>query len=657
MLSLFLLLWGLAGALPPSAPPPTPPDLLTLFQDFWHWKTQDYPQFATSLGINDNTAGRLDSFTFAHFEQRKEKCEEFLARAESLEMKNLSPEDDLNLKLFKDNLNTFIDNFKYIQYFVPVTWLDGPQHSIRVLVTNQMSLRSYNDYQKLLSRYGEFPRQATEVVELMRNNIVNNLTLSSWSLTGVLDQFDHLLVPVDESLFYRPFLGMPLSITKDQKQTLREQARERIENDLLPAFGRIRTFIQDEYLPACRPQVGVSSLLEGESYYSALLRFHTSTLLSPLEIHNIGLTEIKRIGTEVQKAAAALGMPGKSLEEVTAALRDYPSQHFDSAEELTSAFRKVVYSTLQPILDRLFHVVPQQNLTVEGVENPFGLPAAYIPPSMDGSRLGSLQLNSLPGLQHAKYETHAVAMHKAVPGHHLHTTFTTAMASAPDFRKFVDTSRMNEAPSKFPLHTVFVEGWGLYAEFLGEELGLYEDPQQRLGRYTWELLQASRLVVDTGIHSFDWSREAAVEYLTHNTPLSAEAIENEVNRCITWPGQACAYKIGEIKIKELRQKSQNALGELFDIRDFHDVLLRCAGPLNIVETCISRYIEDKFPVLIDEVDEEKTNRSTDATATDKSTTDGDDDDNSDLSSKASLPLVSMVSIVITCICSYLITIL
>ncbi|XP_042890977.1 uncharacterized protein LOC122265649 [Penaeus japonicus] len=607
-----LCLWaGMGGVWVAPSPPldhssPTP-DLLALTQDFWHWKTQDYPQFATQVGINDNAAGRLDSLNEEHFLQRKAKCEVFLERAEGIDPESLSENDFINLQIFKEEVKTYIDNFEYLKFFAPITFLGGPQLSFKFMVEKQMVLQNYNDYQKLLARYGEFPRQTNEILDLMQKNIDSGLMPSNWSMVGVIEQLEKLGGPVEDSVFYKPFLHAPSSIG-DQRTTLREQAQERIQQDLLPSFRKLREFIEEHYLPATRPEVAASSLPGGEDYYLACLKFHTTTQLTPQEIHGLGLSEVKRIEEEVNKTAQEMGLEGQTATEVFQKLKEDPAQRFGSKDELLATYRQKVYRDIYPLMLQLFDSVPDENVTVEGVDNPNAVFAYYTAPSMDGSRPGTFYLNSYIYDKHKKYEVTALTLHETIPGHHFHYAYMRMDPSTPDFRKYIDYTRQGDVPSKFPLHTVFVEGWGLYAELLGEELGLYDDPYQRLGRYSFELLRASRLVVDTGLHALGWSRDRAVNFLLEHTGMSETAIQIEVNRYITWPGQACSYKIGEIKIRELRQKAQNALGDLFRLQDFHKVLLQCTGPLNILEQCVNNYIVRTIPTIDEGEESENGNK-------------------------------------------------
>lgn len=582
---------GTMAHIPLSQPTPNTTDLQNLMQDYWHWKTQNFPQFTSEVGINDDTAGHLDSYSLAHFEQSKVKCEQLLSRAEKIDTTSLSPDDLVNLNIFKYDMTTFLENSKYIKYFAPVTYTTGPQKDLKNLAEIYMTLNDYHDYQKLLSRYGEFPRQAEEILELLNGNMKNGLMPSNWSMVGVLEKFDSLGGPDEDSVFYKPFIHLPQNISAEDQVTLREQAREKIKKDLFPFLKKLRDFIERDYMPATRPEIGVSSLEGGHDYYQACLRFHTSTNLTPQEVHNLGLAEVDRIEKLVQKTAAEIGMEGKTFSEISQALREDPDQGFSNKEDVLSTYRNAVYNAIMPLMPQLFTTVPQENVTVEGDDDPNASFAMYRTASIDGSRLGSFVLNTHNYAMHKRYEVTALSLHETVPGHHLHRLYTQRNPSMPNFRKFVDYTRSTASPSKFPFHVAFTEGWGLYSEFLGEELGLYQDPYQRLGRYSYELIRASRLVVDTGMHALGWSHERASAFLKDHTAATEEGIQIQIKRYITWPGQACSYKIGEMKIKELRHKAQIALGELFSLPEFHDVLILCTGPLNIVEECVDNYIE------------------------------------------------------------------
>uniref|UniRef100_A0A0P4WH25 DUF885 domain-containing protein n=1 Tax=Scylla olivacea TaxID=85551 RepID=A0A0P4WH25_SCYOL len=589
-----VLVVSLAGLMTSALPPPpigsALAELLTLSEDYWEWKTQEFPYFSTMLGINDDTAARLDSYDKYRLQQRKAKCEKFLQRANKIDAASLSPEDLITLKVFKEELNTYVQNFPYKKYYIPVTFLTGPQSSLKYLMEKLVILDSYNDYEKLLLRYGDFPRQGQEILTLLRENMKDNIMPSNWSMVSVVNQFDNLIVPVNETLFYKPFVNMSNTITAEQRTTLRQQAENRIKMDVLPCLKEIRNFIKNQYLPAIRTEVGVSSLPGGKAYYQACLKFHTTTDLTPQEIHDLGQKEVARIEAEVQKTATEIGMKGKTFSEISQALKNDPAQRFSSKNDLLETFRSTIYNDIYPLVKQMFPGLPQANVTVVGDDNPDAIFAAYSEPSIDGSRLGSFIINTHSHKSWRKYEVMALSLHETYPGHHLEAIYTKLNPSIPIFRKFVDYTSSINAPARFPLRTAITEGWGLYSEFLGEELGLYTDPYQRMGRHSFELLRASRLVVDTGIHALGWSRDRAVAFLTNHTALSDSSIQGEINRYITYPGQACSYKTGEIKIKELRQKAQKALGTSFQLAEFHNVLLGCFASLKIVEECVTNYI-------------------------------------------------------------------
>ncbi|CAL4155844.1 unnamed protein product, partial [Meganyctiphanes norvegica] len=356
----------------------------------------------------------------------------------------------------------------------------------------------------------------------------------------------------------------------------------------------------NSYLSSTRDEAGANSLPGGEDFYRACLRFHTSTNLFPQEIHNLGLTEVDRIRNEINKLTSDMGIETQSLSELASSLLVNKEQQFSSSQEFIAGFRDTIFNNLYPEMKHIVAQPPTHNLTIESTEDSKAPLTHYEPPSFDGSRPGIFYINSNLYQNHSRYEVTALAMHGTVPGHHLHDSYMRMNPATPDFRKFIDTTRVADVPAKLPLYSVFKEGWALYAEFLGEELGLYNDAYQRLGRLLLELFHSAMLVVDTGLHGLHWSRDEAIEYLTKHTAMSKPTIENEVNRYITFPGQAAAYKIGEIKIKELRQKAKNALGDLFSLSEFHNVVLQCTGPLSILEECVNFYIERTIPVLDDE---------------------------------------------------------
>lgn len=558
-------------------------------QEFYLWRLQESPQYAIQVGINGDNVARLDDVSPEHFERKKIKTEEFLERAQGINASELLGGDLLTHRIFIEDMNSFLRNFEYIKFFVPVTIMDGPQQRLKYTLKKLIVLESFNDYKKLISRYRDFPRQADQLTEVMRGNIADGLMPSNWSLDGVIEQFDDLLVPTNESLFYEPFRNIAINITPEQKETLAQEAEPAVEA-LLAALRKMSDFIQDEYLLAARPEVGASSLAGGPEYYQACLQFYTSTNMTPQEIHDMGLSEVARIHDEVKQTAVDLGMDNKTLSEISAVVKRDPKQRFSSKEDLLETYRSAVYNSIYPLMAQVIDGIPAINVTVE--ENVAGEAyASYADPPEDGSRPGTFFLNANIYQHHRRYEVNALSLHETIPGHHLQSVLLLKNPSLPEYRRNPDYLSYPDVPVKYPLHTAFSEGWGLYSEFLGNELGLYKDPYQRLGRHSFEMLRACRLVVDTGLHAFGWSRQKAVDYLLQNTAMSKKAIENEINRYISLPGQATSYKVGEMKIRMLRQKAEKELGEYFRVQDFHSAVLECCGPLNILEECVDSYIK------------------------------------------------------------------
>lgn len=560
-----------------------------LTEEFWAWKIQDMPQFATSIGINDDTAAHLDRFSPESYEQRKLISEDFLQRAQNINASALSEDEQLMYRIFVEELETYLQNLQYTKYANFITTRNGPQHELKFTVKKETVLESLEDYQKLLSRYGEFPRQTQEILEMMKQQIVNGLMPSNWTLVNVIEDFDSYQVPLNESVFYEPFNNIKINISEQQKEALRKEAEKRVLQDLLPSFKKLRDFFEAEYLPAARTEDGVSSLPGGMEFYEACLRFHTSTDLTPQQIHDLGISEVERIKEEVFRTATELGMVNMTLAEISEKVRNDPKHKFSSKEELLDTYRNAVYNVIYPRIAKIFNDIPDINVTVEENISGSGY-ASYNSPSLDGSRPGTFFINAKIYDHHKKYEVTALSLHEAYPGHHLQSVAMNSNPTIPEFLKYPNHYRYSDIPAKFSMHIAYSEGWGLYSEYLGNELGLYEDPYQRIGRHSLELLRACRLIADTGIHALGWTRQQAIDYLKENTFKSEEGIKIDVDRYIVWPGQACSYKIGEIKIKELRKKAETSLKDLFRVQDFHDAVLGCFGPLTLLEECIDSYI-------------------------------------------------------------------
>ncbi|KFM58359.1 hypothetical protein X975_27169, partial [Stegodyphus mimosarum] len=360
---------------------------------------------------------------------------------------------------------------------------------------------------------------------------------------------------------------------------IQENARNAISDYLVPAFQKLADFMKNEYRPHLRPKIGVRSLPNGKDFYKRQLAFHlTDNSVTPEEIHQIGLSEVARITNEMKEVIQSLELD-LTPQEFTDYVRNDPSQFFSSEDEALSAYREATFNVLMPKLPVLFDYVPQKELKVKKVpkEVASGPRAYYMRPSPDNSTPGTFYLDTSSLEDIPRYEVMTLSMHEGVPGHHFQISYSMEQTQFPNFRKYDVHS------------SAFTEGWGLYAEYLGYELDVYDDPYLRYGHLSQDIFRACRMVVDTGMHFLGWSRQKAIEYMMNNTAYTLSNIEREIDRYITWPGQACAYKYGQIKIKEFRKNAHLALGNVFDLKKFHNVILYNNGPMEFVEKQVDRY--------------------------------------------------------------------
>ncbi|XP_046577884.1 uncharacterized protein LOC124285659 [Haliotis rubra] len=570
-----------------------------LLQEFYDWRLEDSPEFATYSGtyrFND----RLQAFSLARMDERREIALSFKEDLQRIDASELCKTERINYRILKDVLETYLGGYRWRRYgsINPLNFLEGihvdPVHHVEAT-----PFFTRGDYENFLVRLENTPLQLAEYQDLYRTAIGINHTMHNVSVSRVPAQIARLLVRPEESAFYEPFTGLldefPFSDTA--KRGIRDRAYSSIQG-VLGAFQDMKTFLETEYFPSTRQKWGVGSLEDGQNYYKACLEWHLSTDMSPERVHQIGLQEVERILGLMQEIVKKQNFNG-SITEYFAFLRNDTSLHTDSAEELIEGYNRLINERINPKLHEVFNHLPDLPVRVEPM--PYDGPAGeYQSGSEDGSRAGIFKVNVNRPHEIGKYIMMPVTLHESVPGHHLQISYALK-ANLPDFRRNTEYFRYYEVPYHFPFYTAYREGWALYAESLGEELNLYQNDYELMGRYSSEIFRACRLVVDTGLHYYGWNREEAIRYMLKYTSFSRAEMTTEIDRYITWPGQACAYKIGEIKIKELRKRAEDTLGDLFDIRDFHSVVLENGPmPLTILEEIVDDWILNYKPATAEE---------------------------------------------------------
>jgi uncharacterized protein (DUF885 family) len=548
-----------------------------LFSDEWDFRLRENPPFATQAGehrFND----RMPSLTEDDFERRLGRISEFLERLKTIARDSLSPVDQLNYDFFSRELQIQADSIRFGTCYIPITKSDGlPVYFPDIVLITPY--RTTKDYENYLQRLRAFARIANEHIDIMRAGIAKGCLPSRWAMAGVVDGFRlHATCPVEQSVFYQPFHALPASFSKSDCARLLAAGQQAIVQSIRPGYQALANFIEQEYLPAIPEKLDTLQLPDPSGFYFFCIQRYTSLDLSPVEIHQTGLAEVARTCAEMIGVMHSVGFTG-TVREFSDTLRRDPRFFADTPEQL---MKEVAYlmKRVEGQLPALFKILPRTPFGLREIPNhlaPTSTSAYYFLPAGDGTTAGFYYVNTYDLKSRPLYEYEALSLHEAVPGHHLQLAFQLELSGVPPFRKWGET-------------TAFIEGWALYAERLGLEMGFYRDPYSNYGRLIYEMWRAARLVVDTGLHAMGWSRQQAIDYLAENTALSLLNIANEVDRYISWPGQALAYKIGELKIRALRQQAEAKLGPRFDLREFHEVVLRNGGiPLNVLEKNVEEW--------------------------------------------------------------------
>ncbi len=552
-------------------------DFATLLDEAWEWRLAENPLFASRLGDRRyNTLWRdrsLDAIAARHLQSR-----DFLRRLYAIGRSQLSTADQLNYELFRRELQNKVDAHQFKAYLMPFSHRGGVQNlDSQADFLRFTSLKDYEDWLARLQEIGTVVSQTIDVAEHGRNSgIVSPKIL----MVRIPDQIATQLVDnAEDSPFYRVFEQLPDSIAADEQHRLRRAAIKTIDTVIVPAYRKLARYFNNTYLPACRDSIGLSALPNGSAWYEFLARNFTTTKMSPIEIHRLGLTEVQRIRDEMQLIVDDLEFTG-SFQDFLTFLRTDPQFYFDNADDLYQAYL-ATSKRIDPELVRLFGKLPRMPYGVKAIPDaiaPDTTTAYYSGPAADGSRAGIYWVNLYRPDVRPKYEIEVLTVHEAMPGHHLQIALQQEVGSMPNFRRY----------SGF---TAFVEGWGLYSESLGYDLGLYKDPYSRFGQLTYEMWRAVTLVVDTGIHYRGWTRQQAIDFFKDNAAKTEHDIINEIDRYIGNPGQALAYKIGQLKMQSLRDNAEQALGDDFNIRAFHDELLGAGSvPLDILERRMNAWL-------------------------------------------------------------------
>lgn len=563
----------------------------SIFNEFWNWRLKESPEFATAIGIHDFDSD-LDDMGLAAFERRGKEASNILEKLNKEKQACVDQKIALNYELLQTEIEQYLRGTKFKSYLFPFNQLEGPQGDFPRLI-GWMKTDTLQDYEKIISRFEKFPKQMEQFTELLKEGIKENYTMAIESIRVVPSQLESIAKStVTESQLFKAFLSFPASIDAGKKAALKAKAEQLLTKNVFPAYAKLAEFLNKEYIPHVRAKAGIFCLKDGENYYQECLNFHTTTSMTPEQIHKVGLEEVAKIAGKMEEVMKSVKFEG-SLKEFRSYMKTDPKFRFQSEEDMFSRYKDIA-SKIKPLLPTICRNIPSAQYVIEPVPKDMApsFPGAYyLNPSIDGTRPGTFYLNTYKVEERSLIEVVSLSLHEAEPGHHLQCAYAMEQNDLPSFRRYIEDRLYSLAPGRFALNTGYLEGWGLYCEFLGEELGLYKDPYDYFGRLSHEMLRACRLVIDTGIHAFKWSREESIKYMSENTAMAETDVIAEVDRYITWPGQACAYKIGELKIKELRHKCQTELGDKFDVRDFHEIILALgAVPLHTLEDAVTKFI-------------------------------------------------------------------
>jgi uncharacterized protein (DUF885 family) len=554
---------------------PSSQSLHQLWNDYWEWRLVEEPELATSVGrphVND----RWRDLSKATRERVRATRQEYLERSLILSPGTLTPADYLSALLWEYELKDGIEAQDYLDLIQTLSQADGAHNRVFQTI-DQMPARMAADYENILARLAGLPRYVDQVIALLDEQLEAGLTRPAVVVDLMLDQLAAQRArPAFESPLLAAFVHFPADMPGSTQRRLRARALEEHGRAFVPSWTRLEQYLRDRYRPKATREVGLSALPNGAAIYARLVRYFTSTRMTPDEIHALGLREVDRIERQMRAIAAEYGFTG-SLADFERDLAARPGMRFESEDEML-AYAEDVLSSVQPRISTLFPRTPRAQVRVRPIppDRAASTASNYVPGLPDGSRSAFFNMNTYRPTEQVKYTVEALVLHETVPGHHLQVGLARELEGLPTFRTAFRSA-------------AFSEGWGLYAESLGPELAVvYREAPTRFGRLASEQFRAVRLVVDTGLHAKGWTREQAQAYFREHVPSQSLA---EVDRYIARPGQALAYKIGQLRIQDLRHEAEQALGPRFDVRAFHDVVLRNGSlPLDMLDEQVRAYI-------------------------------------------------------------------
>jgi len=554
-------------------------EFLTFLEDEWQFELSQSPVYATAMGVKGYETLWRDNSLEA-IGARRSHNKETVNTLKGFKKEDLSETNQLNLRLFTDLAKKELEIDQFNRHLLPFSHRGGIQLAHEDAET--LPFKNPQDYRFWIERLKNLDQRVNQTIVLAKQGIKKGYKAPKVLMNRVDRQIDlQSRDNVNKNPFFKIFINLPDSIPDEEKTAIRAEAKKVIEEVVIPSYQLLGKYFKDEYLPQSRGTVGLYDIPDGRKLYEVLAKSFTTTNLSPKEIHQIGLDEVQRIRGEMEVVIKELEFEG-SFKDFLTFLREDERFYYKTSEELFEGYL-AVSKRIDPELVKLFGNLPRTPYGLRAIPEesaPDTTTAYYMSPSPDGLRAGYYYVNLYKPETRPKFEMEVLSVHEAVPGHHLQISLAMEMGEMPMFRRV--------SP-----YTAFVEGWGLYSESLGYDLGLYKDPYSKFGQLTYDMWRAVRLVVDTGMHYYEWDRQKAIDFFLDNAGKSELDIINEIDRYIVMPGQALAYKIGQMKFLSLKQKARTELGEEFNIRDFHDTMLsQGALPLNELDSIIEGYIQE-----------------------------------------------------------------